>query len=76
MDNGALTVREDDPGEKEQRAELALQIDRATRENAPADWKGDDTREKQVLNALFPLLSRNRDTTLAVFEISKNQPGY
>jgi type I restriction enzyme R subunit len=76
VDNCALTVREEDPREKEQRAELALQIDRAIRENAPADWKGDETREKQVLNALFPLLSRNRDATLAVFEIIKNQPGY
>ena len=26
------------------------------RENAPAGWKGDDTREKQVLNALFPIM--------------------
>jgi type I restriction enzyme R subunit len=29
-----------------------------------------------VLNALFPILSRNRQATLAVFEIIKNQPGY
>jgi type I restriction enzyme R subunit len=46
------------------------------REHAPAGWKGDETREKQVLNALFPILSRNRQATLAVFEIIKNQPGY
>jgi type I restriction enzyme R subunit len=58
------------------KAKLALEIDLAMREKAPAGWKGDDTREKQVLNALFPLMSRDRTATLAVFEIIKNQPGY
>lgn len=29
-------------------------------EQAPAGWKGDETREKQVLNALFPIMSRDR----------------
>jgi len=37
---------------------LALQIDRVMRERAPAGWKGDQAREAQVLNALFPLLDR------------------
>jgi type I restriction enzyme R subunit len=46
------------------------------REHAPAGWKGDDTREKQVLNALFPIMLRNRPATQAVFEIIRNQPGY
>ncbi len=36
----------------------------------------DQAREAQVLNALFPLLNRNRDATLALFELIKNQPGY
>ena len=62
--------------QQEDRAELALRIDQAIREHAPAGWKGDDTREKQVLNALFPILARDRAATLAVFEIIKNQPGY
>jgi len=57
-------------------AALALKLDRAVRENAPAAWKGDDTREKQVLNALFPLLERDRDATQAIFDIIKQQPGY
>jgi type I restriction enzyme R subunit len=43
-------------------------------EQAPAGWLGDETREKQVLNALFPLLKRDRKATLAIFEIIKNQP--
>ncbi len=55
---------------------LALEIDRTMRERAPAGWKGDQSREAQVLNALFPLLGRDRQATLALFEIIKNQPGH
>lgn len=55
---------------------LALEIDKAMHQQAPADWKGDETRENQVLNALFPLLNRNREATLALFEIVKNQSDY
>lgn len=58
------------------RVKLALEIDRAMREHAPAGWKGDDTREKQVLNALFPLMGRDRTATQALFDLIKNQPGY
>jgi hypothetical protein len=57
-------------------AALALQIDLALREHAPAGWKGDETRERQVINTLFPILSRDREATLAVFQLVKNQPGY
>ena len=56
--------------------ELALKIDREMRERAPAGWKGDQAREAQVLNALFPLLDRDREATMALFELIKNQPGY
>lgn len=58
------------------RLTLALEIDRTMREQAPAGWRGDDTREKQVLNALYPLLRRDRQTTQAMFELIKKQPGY
>ena len=61
---------------QETRLRLTLEIDRVMREQAPAGWKGDQTREAQVLNALFPLLDRNREATLALFELVKNQPGY
>lgn len=57
-------------------AELALRIDQALREQAPAGWKGDQAREAQVLNALFPLLDRSREATRALFELVRNQPGY
>ena len=53
-----------------------MPIHMAVRERAPAGWKGDQAREAQVLNALFPILDRDREATLALFEIIKNQPGY
>ena len=56
--------------------ELALKIDLVMRERAPAGWKGDQAREAQVQNALFPLLDRDRKATLAVFDLVKNQAGY
>jgi type I restriction enzyme R subunit len=64
------------PADDDHKAALALELDLAMREKAPAGWKGDDTREKQVLNALFPIMARDRTATFAIFEIIKNQPGY
>lgn len=64
------------PANDDDKAALALRIDLAVRERAPAGWKGDQAREAQVLNALFPLLDRDREATLALFVIIKNQPGY
>ena len=64
------------PTADEDKAALALQIDLAVREHAPAGWYGDHAREAQVLNALYPILDRDREATLALFEIIKNQPGY
>lgn len=55
---------------------LIGQIDRTVREHAPAGWKGDPVREREVKNVLFPLFNRDRDATLAMFEIIKNQSGY
>jgi type I restriction enzyme R subunit len=68
----------EDPGvsEDDKLVELALNIDRTMRERAPAGWRGDQAREAQVLNALFPLLKRNRESTLALFELIKHQAGY
>ena len=72
----ALGVAEPRAEYGDERLRLALEIDRAMRERAPAGWKGDQAREAQVLNALFPLLDRNREATMALFELIKNQPGY
>ncbi len=72
----ATATREARETYNDERATLALSIDRAMREQAPAGWKGDPAREAQVLNALFPLLERNRELTQAVFDLIKHQPGY
>jgi type I restriction enzyme R subunit len=64
------------PTAEEERADLALKLDRVIRESAPADWVGDDTREKQILNAIYPILKRDRAATEAIFRIIKEQRGY
>ena len=64
------------PTNDEDKAALALKIDLTVRERAPAGWYGDHAREAQVLNALFPILDRDREATQAVFDIVKQQPGY
>jgi type I restriction enzyme R subunit len=64
------------PANDDDKAALALQIDLAVRERAPAGFRGDHAREAQVLNALFPILDRDREATLALFDLIKNQPGY
>ena len=72
----ADSVAESSPEYGDERLRLTLEIDRVMREQAPAGWKGDQTREAQVKNALFPLMERDREATLALFELVKNQPGY
>ena len=64
------------PAHDQDKALLAVRLDSAVREHAPAGWKGDQAREAQVLNALFPVLDRDREATKALFEIIKNQSGY
>jgi len=64
------------PTPEEARAQFALSVDRVVRERAPAGWKGDQAREAQVLNALFPLMERDPVATRALFEIIKSQPSY
>jgi len=64
------------PMADEERAELALELHQTVCAEAPANWKGDETREKQLMNAIYPKLARDRKATQAIFEIIKNQPGY
>lgn len=66
------------PSDEDEKAQLALALDAAMRENAPAGWKSDSDgpRGIQVLNALYPIMSRDKVATKAIFEIIKNQPGY
>ena len=64
------------PTAAEEMARFALEIDKVVREEAPAGWKGDETREKQVMNAIFRKVSRDKTATRHIYEIVKNQPGY
>lgn len=66
------------PADEEDKAKLALEIDLAMRERAPAGWKSDidGPRGIQVMNALYPIMSRDRAATQAIFDIIKNQTGY
>ncbi|MSR55150.1 MAG: restriction endonuclease subunit R, partial [Gemmataceae bacterium] len=66
------------PADEGEKAALALKIDLTMQEKAPAGWKSDieGPRGIQVINALFPIMSRDRAATQAIFEIIKNQPGY
>jgi type I restriction enzyme R subunit len=57
-------------------ATLALQIDRAMREQAPAKWRGDEAKERTVQNFLYPLIDRNPKAMSKLFDILKNQPDY
>ncbi len=63
------------PTADDDKAALALRLDWVVRAHAPAGWKGDETRERTVQNALYPLLDRDRQATQALFDIIKNQPG-
>ncbi len=69
-------VQESGGQEIDRRAELAVKIDRAVKEHAPAGWRGDETRERAVRNVLFPVMNRDRDATLSLFEVIKHQPEY
>lgn len=66
------------PTNEDEKAKLALELDKAMREKAPAGWKEDvdGPRGTEVLNALFPILSKDKEATLAIFDIIKNQPNY
>tara|TARA_R110001606_G_scaffold399253_1_gene582755 strand:- start:2443 stop:5559 length:3117 start_codon:yes stop_codon:yes gene_type:complete len=72
----AHEIREPAPDEEQVRLAMTLKIDRAMCEQAPAGWKGDSARESQVLNALFPIMGRDRQATQALFKLIKNQAGY
>ncbi len=73
---GTAVLREDGPLERGERAALAIEIDQAMREKAQAGWKGDQAKESIVKTFLHELMGKNRQATLAIFDIIKNQPGY
>ncbi|WP_414664203.1 type I restriction endonuclease subunit R [Horticoccus sp. 23ND18S-11] len=64
-----------DPGAK---AQLALALDQAMRDHAPAGWKHDPEgpKEKQVIKAIHPLLGSDQTATRAMLEIVRRQSDY
>ncbi|MCR6625832.1 MAG: HsdR family type I site-specific deoxyribonuclease [Pseudoxanthomonas sp.] len=54
----------------------AVQIDDAMRMSVPADWKGNEIKERAVRRALLALVDGDRDVMLKLFDLIKNQPGY
>ncbi|HEY1122814.1 MAG TPA: hypothetical protein VGE67_14485, partial [Haloferula sp.] len=64
------------PEDPEERAQLALTIDQAMRNQAPAGWKGDKAKESIVKNFLHKLMAKDGPATLALFDIVTNQAGY
>ena len=53
-----------------------IQIDKAMRNKAPAGWRGDEAKEKQVKNALYDILGKDKDATYRLFDLIKNMNGY
>ena len=70
------TAAEPSPEYGDQLAQLALKIDHAMQEEAPANWRGDSVKENQVKNLLHPLTGKDRDATLKLFELIRNQSAY
>lgn len=64
------------PADDDSKAALALDIDRAMREEAHAHWKGDEAKERIVQNFLYPLMQNDGIATMAIFEIIKQQKEY
>ena len=46
-------IKDQNLEEKQTRANLALKIDNIMREKAPADFRGDETRERLILNEIY-----------------------
>ena len=54
----------------------AVQIDDAMRMGVPADWKGNEIKEREVRRTLLGLVDGDRDVMSKLFDLVKNQPGY
>lgn len=72
----AAQAAEEDAAKLEKRAKLAFDIDLIIREKARVDWKSDETRMKELGNALFTLMAGDREAIRKLLDIAKNQPAY
>lgn len=64
------------PGNDEHRQKWAVELDRAVRASAQADWRGHTFKERAVRNALRAVLGGDEALLDKVFEIVKNQREY
>ena len=55
---------------------MTVKIDTTLRTGVPADWKGDQIKEREVCRALLKLVNGDKQVMLKLFELVKNQPGY
>jgi type I restriction enzyme R subunit len=76
VDENELQVAEPRPEYGDERAQMALRLDIAIKAQAPAGWRGDQVKESVVLNTIHRTLGKDREATMAVFDIVKNQAGY
>lgn len=71
-----VAVGESDEMHSADRINLAAKIDRAMREQAPAGWRGDEPKEREVKNLLFEVMGKKREATAKLYELVKQQAGY
>ncbi|WP_282267886.1 HsdR family type I site-specific deoxyribonuclease [Stenotrophomonas sp. PS02298] len=55
---------------------MAVKIDTAMRESVPADWKGNEIKERAVRSTLLKFVDGDREAMSRLFELVKNQAGY
>ncbi len=71
-----FAVREGGASEATAMAQLAIRIDQAMLDHAPAGWRGDQAREAEVQNTLNRLVNYDRAATIALFDLIKKQSAY
>ena len=71
-----FAAREGGASEAHAMAQLAIRIDQAMLDHAPAGWRGDQAREAEVQNTLNRLVNYDRAATIALFDLIKKQSAY
>ena len=64
------------PYAKDELLSLAQQIDAKVREVKPADFRGNEMKERTIMGALLPLLDNDEAEVVRLFEIIKRQSEY
>ena len=61
---------------KDQLLELAVKIDETVRKEKPDNFRGNDAKERKIMQALLPLLHQNVEEVIRIFDIIKKQAEY